>query len=106
MPLRAYLAGLTALFVAAAGAAVVYGRVQAGDDAREAAQADARFAARLAASEIGDGITVLRQTVVNAATNPGVAKAFANPRDCGLTFGGTDAYTTGHLDLVRANGSV
>ena len=68
----------------AAGAAVVYGRVQAGDDAREAAQADARFAARLAAREIGDGIKVLRQTVGGAAANPGVATAFAHPEDCGL----------------------
>ncbi|WP_053226869.1 ATP-binding protein [Solirubrobacter soli] len=106
MPLRAYLAGLAVLFVAAAGAAVVYGRVQAGDDAREAAQADARFGARLAAREIGDGIKVLQQTVGNAAANPGVGKAFENPGDCGLTFGGTDAYTTGHLDLVREDGSV
>jgi signal transduction histidine kinase len=106
VPLRAYLAGLAVLFVVAAGAAVVYGRVQASSDARDAAQADARFAARLAASEIGDGIQVLRQTVGNAAANPGVDKAFESPGDCGLTFGGTDAYTTGHLDLVRTDGSV
>src|SRR3954447_16800646 len=106
MPLRAYLAGLTALFVIAAGAAVVYGRVQAGDDARGAAQADARFAAKLAANEIGDGIGVLRQTVDGAAANPGVATAYARPKECGLTFGGTDAYTKGRLDLVKQDGSV
>ena len=52
------------------------------------------------------GIKVLRQTVGGAAANPGVATAFARPEDCGLTFGGTDAYTTGHLDLVRTDGSV
>ena len=104
--MRAYLAGLAVLFVIAAGAAVVYGRVQAGDDARAAAQADARFAARLAAEEIGGGITVLQQTVAGAAANPGIATAFASPEDCGLSFGGTDAYTTGHLDLVRTDGSV
>ncbi|HEY6888002.1 MAG TPA: ATP-binding protein [Solirubrobacter sp.] len=106
MPLRAYLAGLAALFVIAAGAAVVYGRVQAGDDARDAAKADARFGANLAAREIGDGIKVLQQTVGAAAANPGVVTAFAKPKECGLTFGGTDAYTTGHLDLVRTDGSV
>jgi signal transduction histidine kinase len=106
VPLRAYLACLAVLFVAAAGAAVVYGRVQADDDAREAAHADARFAARLAATEIGEGIKTIQQTVAAAAGNPGVAKAFESPDDCGLTFGGTDAYTTGHLDLVRTDGSV
>ena len=94
------------LFVIAASAAVVYGRVQAGADARAAAQADARFAAQLAAREIGQGIKVLQDTVGGAAANPGVATAFATPEDCGLTFGGTDAYTTGHLDLVRTDGSV
>jgi signal transduction histidine kinase len=106
VPLRAYMAGLAVLFVLAAGAAVVYGRIQSGHDAREAAQADARFAARLAAREIGDGIEVLQSTVAGAAQNPGIAKAFARPEDCGLSFGGTDAYTTGHLDLVREDGSV
>jgi signal transduction histidine kinase/CheY-like chemotaxis protein len=106
MPLRAYLAGLAVLFVLAAGAAVVYGRIQSGDDAREAARGDARFAARLAAREIGEGIEVLRSTVAGAAQNPGVEKAFASPDDCGLSFGGTDAYTTGHLDLVREDGSI
>ena len=106
MPLRAYLAALAMLFVIAAGAAVVYGRVQAGDDARAAAQADARFAARLAAREIGEGIEVLQTTVAGAAVNPGIATAFAEPEDCGLSFGGTDAYSTGHLDLVRQDGSV
>ena len=70
MPLRAYLAGLVALFVIAAGAAVVYGRIQAGDDARTAAEADSRFAARLAAEEIGGGLTVLQQTVAGAAASP------------------------------------
>ncbi len=106
MPLRAYLAGLVALFVIAAGAAVVYGRIQAGDDARTAAEADARFAARLAAEEIGGGLTVLQQTVAGAAANPGVAKAFESPEDCGLSFGGTDAYSTGHIDLVRSDGTL
>ena len=58
------------LFVVAAGAAVVYGRMQSGADAREAAQADARFAARLAAREIGEGIVVLQSTVAGAAQQP------------------------------------
>jgi signal transduction histidine kinase/CheY-like chemotaxis protein len=106
VPLRAYLAGLVALFVIAAGAAVVYGRVQARNDARSAAEADARFAARLAAREIGSGLTAVQQTVAGAAANPGLAKAFSRPEDCGLSFGGTDAYTTGHIDLIKSDGSL
>src|SRR4051794_25963415 len=106
VPIRAYLAGLAALFVLAAGGGVVYGRVQSSHDARAAAQADARFAARLAAKELGSGVELLQTTVANAAANPGIEKAYATPDDCGLSFGGTDAYTTGHLDLVRNDGSI
>ena len=107
MPLRAYLAGLAVLFVVAAGAAVVYGRVQAGDDAREAAQADARFGARLAATRDRRRHQGAPADGRRRGRQPGRGrKAFATPQDCGLTFGGTDAYTTGHLDLVRTDGSV
>src|SRR4051794_29021194 len=106
VPIRAYLAGLAALFVLAAGGAVVYGRVQSSHDAQTAAKADDEFAARLAAKELGSGVALLQSTVANAAVSPGIKKAYATPGDCGLTFGGTDAYTTGHVDLVRTDGSV
>jgi signal transduction histidine kinase len=104
VPLRAYLLGLALLFALAATAAVVYGRVQAGQDARAVAQEDARYAARLAARELEEGIELLQATVAGAAENPGIGTAYENTQDCALTFGGT--YTTGHLDLVRTDGSI
>ncbi len=106
MPLRGYLAGLVVLFLVGAGAAALYGRAQAADDARDAATADARFGARLAASETGKGVELLEATVAGAAVNPGINQAYARPKDCALAFGGTDAYTTGHIDLIRTDGSV
>jgi signal transduction histidine kinase len=106
VPLRAYLAGLVVLFVLGAGAAALYGRNQAADDARDAATADARFGARLAASETGKGVELLKATVAGAAANPGITQAYAKPKDCALAFGGTDSYTTGHIDLIRTDGSV
>jgi signal transduction histidine kinase/ActR/RegA family two-component response regulator len=106
VPLRAYLGGLVVLFVLGAGAAALYGSTQAADDARDAATADARFGARLAASETGKGVAQLNATVAGAAANPGIAHAYAKPKDCALAFGGTDAYTTGHIDLIRTDGSV
>jgi signal transduction histidine kinase/CheY-like chemotaxis protein len=106
MPLRGYLAGLVVLFALGAGAAALYGRAQAENDARDAARADARFGARLAAREIGTGVKLLRDTVAGAAANPGVFQAYAHPKECALAFGGTDAYTTGHVDLVRKDGSI
>jgi signal transduction histidine kinase/CheY-like chemotaxis protein len=105
VPLRAYLAGLVVLFAAGAGVATLYGRAQAQADAQHAAQADARFGARLAANEIANGLKVLQSTVVAAAANPGLATAYAK-RQCSLAFGSTDAYTTGHLDVVDGDGSV
>jgi signal transduction histidine kinase/CheY-like chemotaxis protein len=106
VPIRAYLGGLAVLFVLAAGAAIVYSRVQSGQDTQAAAQADAAFAARLAAGELGSGVTALQQTVESAAANPGMGKVYDNPEDCGLSFGGTDAYTRGHIDVVRTDGSL
>jgi signal transduction histidine kinase/CheY-like chemotaxis protein len=106
VPLRAYLAGLVALFVLGAGAATLYGRSQAENDARAAARADARFGAKLAAAETAKGVELLKQTVAAAAANPGIAAAYAHPKECALAFGGTDAYTTGHIDLIRTDGSV
>jgi signal transduction histidine kinase/CheY-like chemotaxis protein len=106
MPLRGYLAGLVVLFALGAGAATLYGRAQAESDARDAARADARFGARLAARETGAGVKLLQDTVAGAAANPGVPQAYAHPEECALAFGGTDAYTTGHVDLVRTDGSI
>jgi signal transduction histidine kinase/CheY-like chemotaxis protein len=106
VPLRGYLAGLVLVFVVGAGAAALYGRSQAADDARAAASADARYGTRLAASETGKGVELLKATVAGAAANPGIGAAYAKPKDCALAFGGTDAYTTGHIDLIRTDGSV
>ena len=106
MPLRGYLAGLVLLFALGAGAATLYGRSQAENDARAAAEADARFGAKLAAAETSKGVSLLKQTVSGAAANPGITQAYAHPKDCALAFGGTDAYTTGHIDLIRRDGSV
>jgi len=106
VPLRGYLAGLVVLFVLGAGAAALYGRTQAAGDAKDSATADARFGARLAASETGKGVGLLDATVTGAAKNPGITQAYAHPKDCALAFGGTDAYTTGHIDLIRTDGSV
>jgi signal transduction histidine kinase/CheY-like chemotaxis protein len=106
MPLRGYLAGLVVLFGVCAGAATLYGRAHADADARAAAKADARFGARLAAAEVGKGVQLLEQAVAGAAANPGIGQAFAHPQDCALSFAGTDAYTTGHIDLIRSDGSI
>ncbi len=105
-PIRAYLIGLVALLVLAAVAAAGYGWVQADRDARRAAEQDASFAARLAATELATGIASVRASVEQLATSPAIAQAYTQPGSCELSLalpGGSDA---GHLDLVRTDGSV
>ena len=90
------------LFVVAAGAAVVYGRVQSGDDARDGGAG--RRALRRAAGGARDrraGSRCCSRRSRAPRPTPGSRRRSRSPEDCGLSFGGTDAYTTGHLDLVR-----
>jgi hypothetical protein len=62
-PLRSYLVGLLVLFVLAAGAGVWSSWVQARHDALSQAKDDAMFAARRAALQISESLTVVRGTV-------------------------------------------
>src|SRR5579859_1015734 len=104
--LRAYLVWLVVLFVAAAGAAMVYGGVSAERDAGNSALQDAAFGARLSATEIDADVGSIRQAVAGLAANPEIAQAFATPAGCSLELqlaGGPDA---GHLDLIRTDGTV
>src|SRR5439155_16063774 len=105
-PLRAYFAALVALFLVAAGAAAVFVHVQARRDARQAAQSDARFAARTAAEQLGNDIALVRAAVGNLASNPQIGKTIDHPAGCTLTFGGAGgAADRGHIDLLRPDGS-
>jgi signal transduction histidine kinase/ActR/RegA family two-component response regulator len=81
---------------------VVYVQVQSGRDARHQARADASFAARAAAKELGDQTALLRATVGQLTANPSVAQAAAHPEGCTLTFG---VPGQGHLDILRPDGA-
>jgi PAS domain S-box-containing protein len=106
VPLAAYLVALVALFVLVAGVAVVYQRQAAAADARQAALASAGFAARTGAHEITADLGAVRTQIAALAANPQIGKAFAASAACTLQFGGAGAFTAGHLDIVRADGTV
>ena len=97
---------LAVLFVATAAGAVVYVSIQSSRDGRADAEHDARFAARTAAGQLGNGIAVLRATVAQLAANPRVSDAFTRPEECTLAFAGPDGVETGHIDIVRSDGAV
>ena len=105
--LRRYLAILVLLFVLAAGSGIWYGWAQTERDALAAAGQDASIGARLAAEQIGETAVQVQTTVAQLAASPGIRSAFgARAEDCTLAFGLSGEANLGHLDLVRADGSV
>lgn len=107
-PLRADFAvvGLLVILVGAAGGAFVH--LRSDEDARQAAEADANFAARKAAAQINSGLDIIKNastgsTVANA---PSLAQDFSNPSGCRLGNAPVGAFDTTRIDLVRLDGSV
>jgi PAS domain S-box-containing protein len=108
VPLRAYVAGLVVLFVAVAGVSIVYQRLASVHDARKAELASAGSAARTAAADIAVALGEVRVQVAALAAQPAIGQAFgpAAATGCTLQFGGAGEFSTGHLDIVRADGRV
>jgi PAS domain S-box-containing protein len=101
-PLRRYLIGLVALFVAAAAAGIWSAWVQAEHDALSAARDDAAYGARLAARQIGQELAAVRGAVGQVASSPTIRQVFTAPQGCQLAFEAPG----GHLDVVRTDGTV
>jgi PAS domain S-box-containing protein len=108
IPLRAYVAGLIVLFVAVAAVNVVYQRQASLRNARESALAGAGYAARTAASQTAAALGAVRVQVAAVAAQPTIRQAFgpAAAAGCTLQFGGAGGFSTGHIDIVRADGAV
>jgi signal transduction histidine kinase/CheY-like chemotaxis protein len=106
LSLKTHVLVLVAVFAAAAGVNVLYQRSAARHDARRSAVADAEFAAGIAARDIAAAVATVRANVSTVAGNPGLVRLLDNPADCALSFSGTGPFTSGHLDVVLADGSV
>ena len=108
IPLRAYVAGLVVLFMAVAAVNVVYQRQASLRNARQSALAGAGYAAQVAADQIGATLATARAEVAAVATQPTIRQAFgpAGATGCALQFGGAAEFSTGHIDIVRADGAV
>ena len=105
-PLRAYFALLVAIVTVAAAIAVLYVDRQAGRHARSDAATDAAFAAKTAATQLGDHLTLLQATVAQLAANPGIGGVLSDPTGCSLSYQGLGGVDRGHLDVVRSDGMV
>ncbi|HLQ62261.1 MAG TPA: response regulator [Candidatus Acidoferrales bacterium] len=103
LPLRAYVAVLllTVILVAAATAFAVSYQVR--QLSRQTAESEMNSAAQRAAKQLGDGVDILRAAMA-ADPNPGLA--FADPSTCKHRYAPVGAFGTGHIDVVRLDGSI
>jgi PAS domain S-box-containing protein len=97
---------LVSLFVIAAGVAAVFVAVQADRDARDQAVRDASFAATASAKQLGAFVGTLKATTAQLAANPQIAQVLSTPKGCSLTFAGIGGPDRGHIDIIRADGTV
>jgi two-component system cell cycle sensor histidine kinase/response regulator CckA len=104
--LKTYFALLVTAFVAVAAVATTYVIVQSQRDGHRLAEHDARFVARTVAGQLGDAVAVLERTVAQLAATPQIAAALDTPEGCALTFAGPPGLDAGHIDILRADGSV
>jgi PAS domain S-box-containing protein len=105
-PLQADFAAIAILVVLVAVAAGALVHVQSEADARQAAVADANFAANRAAGQIGIGFETLRTLSAPIASSPSIAQIFRSPASCNLGYAPIAGFDTGHIDIVRLDGSV
>ena len=105
-PLQADFGAIAILVVLVAIAAGALVHVQSEADARQAAVADANFAANKAAKQIAIGFDTLLALSAPVATGPGIGQIFNSPASCNLSYAPIAAFDTGHIDLVRLDGSV
>jgi PAS domain S-box-containing protein len=104
---RRYMLLFTVVLIAVSLVAGVAVRTMAQQDARQSATGDASFAARAAAGQIAADVLLLQQTTATLAGNPQVAAVLeASSGPCSLTFGGAGAFSIGHLDIVKPDGSI
>ncbi|MGH3205560.1 MAG: hybrid sensor histidine kinase/response regulator [Streptosporangiaceae bacterium] len=108
IPLRAYVAGLIVLFVVVAAVNVVYQRQASFNNARESTLDGAGYAAQTAASQTAAALSEIRVQAAALAAQPDIRQAFgpAAAGGCTLQFGGEGGFTTGHIDIIRSDGTV
>ena len=96
---------MVVLLGVATGAAFAV-RSMAEQDARRSAQGDANFAAQRAAAQLKSGFDQIEAVSSPLASDPSIGQLFADPSKCNLGYAPLGAFTTGHIDIVRLDGSI
>ncbi len=103
-PLRRYMALLIAALTVVAICAGVFVRIQAEQDARQSAGDDAALAAHHAATQVKAGFDIIQAATRPLLNEAAAARLFG--AGCRLNFAPVGAFDTGHIDVVRNDGSV
>jgi len=104
--LRRYMALFMGVLLVVAAIAAIAVRTIAEQDARQSASVDVNYAAQRAAKQLKssfDAITAVSAPVANDPTTP---QLFATTSPCSLGYAPVGIFSTGHIDLVRPDGSV
>src|SRR5260370_24240137 len=104
--LRNYIALFMAVLLGVAGLAAFAVRSMAETDARQSASADASFASQRAAQQLKAGFDQIAAVSGPLASDPSMAIVFADASKCHFGYAPIGAFATGHIDLVRVDGSV
>ena len=104
--LRVYFALLFAFVLGGSLARAAYLDREASRDARRHATEDALFSAQTAAEQVDDHVALLKAAAAGLAANPQSVRAFDDAKGCTLTFDALGGPDKGHLDIIRADGSV
>src|SRR5216684_6776304 len=106
-PLQADFAVVAVLVILAGAAAGAFVHLRSDADAKQAALADASFAAGKAAAQISSGLDVVKlKSTQPVANTPTPAQDFTNPSGCRLGSAPIGAFDAGRIDIVRLDGSV
>jgi len=104
--LRNYMALFMGVLLAVAATAGFAVRTMAEMDARQSASADTSYAAQRAANQLKSGFDAISALSLPVVANPGVAQLFTDPSKCGIGYAPIAPFGTGHIDIVRLDGSV
>ncbi|MDQ6877433.1 MAG: ATP-binding protein [Candidatus Dormibacteraeota bacterium] len=104
--LRNYMALFMAVLIAVAFAAALAVKSIAEHDARQSASADSTFAGQRATKQLNAAFDQIRALSSPLVKDPSIAQLYADPTKCTLGFAPIGAFTSGHIDLLRLDGSV
>lgn len=105
-PLQAFFAAIALLVVIAGAGAGLEVKSYTASRERASALSEATFAAQKASKQISGGISYWQNAVHPLVSDPSVAQIYSNPSVCKLGYGPIGAFDTGHIDLIRLDGSV